>query len=737
MDVRSRLDRDEQRNAGSSGPTLECFLHSDARCDPCTHLLICTLPGGSGGPAVSRGRVKKKKERKILKGRRNGKVELRDASMPVERQCPAESCSGRGNCLVHALGGDETQDEEVTEPPNTQVGMDLDLESTACCCTGCHPPASPDVHESLHDWLSVGNWSQDGGSSSVERCIQLEKRWTLWHKFMKAHSHFDDWLRLAEKSAASPKSSHVLYVTAKQELKKFESLQWESRARLAQLDGLHQQQRVLTHHFGGAVGGRLAGMARDCSQRWDRVSGTVDGVCRRLKHFVTQREDFDSQQEEMAIWLADMDLRLTEVEHFSGKDTRQKMQQLQSFREAVGENAVRLNGLLERGEVLIQCSEPADAQDIETGLQDLLLYCARVFEGVGQLHTRLLSMRLVFEEDWLLAPPSDSGCPSETPLEDDGVFERGSLSDLQSPQTPPSSDHLVLEWDPSVDVGGSASFDDADSSYFSTITGLHHMEEPSLSKDAKRRSYLSSEGYRSDMTLDGTPDMSAEGHAEHESSAVFGQTPPPGVREEDHVSLPPQKTSTPSEHLPEPLAFDPERISAWLGHIPVAHERRPCSKAVQTEYAEEFVTRSITHPVPSLEKPWPSPSFEGRGTPWLPRSEDCKPRPDWTSGGRRPSTQPPEERVCQPALLEAKIDIEQRQDEAPLRSKGCGPWLRGAPRFARVLRASLLLYVPAALLLALFAWLPAGAQPPLCHHGNTLARSFHLMLHYVNGPPPT
>lgn len=77
----------------------------------------------------------------------------------------------------------------------------------------------------------------------------------------------------------------------------------------------------------------------------------------------------------------------------------------------------------------------------------------------------------VFEEDWLLAPPPDSGCPSEIPPEDEDVIERGGLSNLQDPLGPPGLDHQVLEWDPSVDVGGSVSFDDADSSYFSAITG--------------------------------------------------------------------------------------------------------------------------------------------------------------------------------------------------------------------------------------------------------------------------
>lgn len=67
----------------------------------------------------------------------------------------------------------------------------------------------------------------------------------------------------------------------------------------------------------------------------------------------------------------------------------------QGFQEAVAESAGRLNALLQQGEELIQRSEPADAQVIEGQLQELLLYCARVFQGLGHLHTRLLSMRLV------------------------------------------------------------------------------------------------------------------------------------------------------------------------------------------------------------------------------------------------------------------------------------------------------------------------------------------------------
>lgn len=126
----------------------------------------------------------------------------------------------------------------------------------------------------------------------------------------------------------------------------------------------------------------------------------------------------------------------------------------------------------------------------------------------------------VFEDDCILSQATDSGCPSESLLEDEGTAEKqnvdllassnhpkgkptsltwrrrfdqlltkglrskrtinlssASSSDPPSPiphPPPPSSpthEHLGLEWDPSVDIGRSVSRDDADSSYFSASTG--------------------------------------------------------------------------------------------------------------------------------------------------------------------------------------------------------------------------------------------------------------------------
>ena len=46
------------------------------------------------------------------------------------------------------------------------------------------------------------------------------------------------------------------------------------------------------------------------------------------QHFTSQREDFEGTREAILVWLTEMDLQLTNVEHFSESDIEDKMRQL-------------------------------------------------------------------------------------------------------------------------------------------------------------------------------------------------------------------------------------------------------------------------------------------------------------------------------------------------------------------------------------------------------------------------
>lgn len=75
----------------------------------------------------------------------------------------------------------------------------------------------------------------------------------------------------------------------------------------------------------------------------------------------------------------------------------------------------------------------------------------------------------MFEEDCVLCP--DSGCPSEILLEEDNLKEHSLAQPVQGNPSQICTEQLVLEWDPSVDIGGSISHDNADSSYLTAGAG--------------------------------------------------------------------------------------------------------------------------------------------------------------------------------------------------------------------------------------------------------------------------
>lgn len=47
-----------------------------------------------------------------------------------------------------------------------------------------------------------------------------------------------------------------------------------------------------------------------------------------MQHFISQREEFESARDSILVWLTEMDLQLTNIEHFSECDVQAKIKQL-------------------------------------------------------------------------------------------------------------------------------------------------------------------------------------------------------------------------------------------------------------------------------------------------------------------------------------------------------------------------------------------------------------------------
>uniref|UniRef100_A0A672F6F3 Spectrin repeat containing, nuclear envelope 2b n=1 Tax=Salarias fasciatus TaxID=181472 RepID=A0A672F6F3_SALFA len=209
----------------------------------------------------------------------------------------------------------------------------------------------------LHDAEACGS---DSENDSIQQTRADRGDVALWCKFLDDYSRFEDWLKTAELTAASPESADVLYTCAKEELKKFEVTPEQTVPRLA------RENRT-------DASSRLRVLVQEGNWRWDVLQRRVG--C----HFTSQREDFEGTREAILVWLTEMDLQLTDVEHFSESDIEDKMRQLNGFQQEITSNTNKIDALIVFGENLIQKSAPAGRRE--------------VFGRVARFHQRLVSRR--------------------------------------------------------------------------------------------------------------------------------------------------------------------------------------------------------------------------------------------------------------------------------------------------------------------------------------------------------
>ncbi|XP_008401971.1 nesprin-1-like, partial [Poecilia reticulata] len=307
---------------------------------------------------------------------------------------------------------------------------------------------------------------------SMERRLKIEETWRLWQKFLEDFARFEEWLAASEKTAALPNSSGVLYTVAKEELKKFEAFQRQVHESLTQLELINKQYRRLARENRTDASCRLREMAHDANQRWDNLQKRVASILRRLKHFINQREEFETARDGILVWLTEMDLQLTNIEHFSECDIQAKIKQLRSFQQEISLTTAKIEHIFHQGETLIEKSEPLDAAVIEEELEELQRYCQEVFGRVERYYKKLIRLPLADDDTEVsfsdreleLDEPGDlSSLPWNERLGD------GFLSPLPSSgrsaslaaqlraersgrDTPASVDSIPLEWDHDYDL---------------------------------------------------------------------------------------------------------------------------------------------------------------------------------------------------------------------------------------------------------------------------------------------
>ncbi|XP_043075052.1 nesprin-1 isoform X1 [Puntigrus tetrazona] len=298
---------------------------------------------------------------------------------------------------------------------------------------------------------------------AMERRLKIEETWRLWQKFLDDYSRFEEWLKVSERTAALPNSSGVLYTVAKEELKKFEAFQRQVQECLTQLELINKQYRRLARENRTDSSCHLRQMVHDGNRRWDVLQRRVAAILRRLKHFIGQREEFETARDGILVWLTEMDLQLTNIEHFSECDVQAKIKQLKAFQQEISLNMGKMESVFGQGEVLMEKSEPLDAAVIEEELDELQRYCREVFGRVERYYRKLTRLPLIDDEFEGSDREFESGDISDLQWGEDGTLSQTSsrpssggtapvCTNGSGRDTPASVDSIPLEWDHDYDL---------------------------------------------------------------------------------------------------------------------------------------------------------------------------------------------------------------------------------------------------------------------------------------------
>ncbi|XP_055981911.1 nesprin-1 isoform X7 [Sorex fumeus] len=416
-------------------------------------------------------RIKKLKETLVA-------VQQLDKNMSSLRSWLAHIESELAKPIVY----DSCDSEEIQKKLNEQQDLQRDIEkhSTGVAsvlnlcevllhdCDACATDAECDsIQQATRNldrrWRNIC-------AMSMERRLKIEETWRLWQKFLDDYSRFEDWLKISERTAAFPSTSGVLYTVAKEELKKFEAFQRQVHESLTQLELINKQYRRLARENRTDSACSLKQMVHEGNQRWDNLQKRVTSILRRLKHFIGQREEFETARDSILVWLTEMDLQLTNIEHFSECDVQAKIKQLKAFQQEISLNHNKIEQIIAQGEQLMEKSEPLDAAVIEEELDELRRYCQEVFGRVERYHKKLIRLPLADDEHDLSDrelelddsaalsglhwhPTSADGGPSPQPSSNPSLsLAQPHRSEPSGRDTPASVDSIPLEWDHDYDL---------------------------------------------------------------------------------------------------------------------------------------------------------------------------------------------------------------------------------------------------------------------------------------------
>ncbi|XP_068106621.1 nesprin-2-like isoform X2 [Hyperolius riggenbachi] len=541
----------------------------------------------------------------------------------------------------------------------------------------------------------------------------MEQDRQLCAQFLDSLSRFEDWLQITQIATSLPNPSHTLHREATLAMRRYEGLLKEMRQKLLDLESLNRQYWRIAQMPHTLLPTALRSRMQEANHLWDSLQNEAENLHLAYKTKIQQREEFDTDQDDVRLCLTEMDLELSSVEYIYSGNSSEKIQQLKALQEDVRNNTKRVEDFLDRGDQLMYDCDPQDAEVLEEELTELGSYCHEIITRLSRLQKRLVSTKLVFEDDVL-----DSGFEHVSSGSSDVFLDLDfEEDDAPCPPVVPCAKAMLpidLEWDPTGDVGSSGSHDGRDSSYLLT----------DASRNKIRGIRRSESGLSSDSGVTNSKNRSQEDLLRVEEDFLDYGIPGDNVITEG-TRAPENEAQLHTGDTLSLWSVQP-RVEAGVFNLSSPCEASPVNPLTSARRRPDPLQVQVYGWTMPPQGPSVASNSDGAGE--IRQCNNAGQRRRQGKKKRMPQALPAKKKPL-PARRDVSILMDSGDDVTYLKSEKSPCGQQASLRFRRCLAP---LTVILLLLCGLFFVLPVGR--PSCSWQRF---SWHLMLTYVNGPPPT
>ncbi|CAM4803210.1 unnamed protein product [Rotaria magnacalcarata] len=152
---------------------------------------------------------------------------------------------------------------------------------------------------------------------------------------------------------------------------------------------------IIRSHSTADVNGEVRGKIKEVNTRWDVLRGTVNETMKNLKYMLSVHGDFQLTQDSLALWLTDLDVLLTNLEHLSEAPSNEKIRQLDDMDREIQEKQTKIEYVRTCANYLL--SKTVDARDLTINMNELTKFCQQLRELTKRINK--LKQKLINSND--------------------------------------------------------------------------------------------------------------------------------------------------------------------------------------------------------------------------------------------------------------------------------------------------------------------------------------------------